>query len=68
MKITHTMYSVEVWCKKSTREAARRHGKQFNRRIERAVGEAILHAARLKIRDYISAGKLDKDFGVELER
>jgi len=67
MKITHTGYYVEVWCKKSTRAAARKHGKQFNRRIERSIGEAILQAARLKIREYIQSGKLDKDFGVELE-
>lgn len=67
MKITHTNYSIEVWCKKSTREAARRQGKQFNRDIERAIGAVILKAARLKIREYIQAGKLDKDFGVELE-
>ena len=67
MKITHTGYYIEVWCKKSTRAAARKHGKQFNRRIERSIGEAILQAARLKIREYIQSGKLDKDFGVELE-
>ncbi|HWY45325.1 MAG TPA: hypothetical protein VNX66_17635 [Candidatus Sulfotelmatobacter sp.] len=67
MKITHTTYCIEVWCKKSTRAAARRHGKQFNRRVERAIGEAILQAARLKIREYIRSSKLDKDFGVELE-
>ena len=67
MKITHTGYYVEVWCKKSTRAAARKQGKQFNRRIERAIGEAILRAARLKIRDYIQSGKLDKDFGADLE-
>lgn len=67
MKITHTNYSIEVWCKKSTRAAARRHGKQFNLGIERAIGDAILQAARLKIREYIRSGKLDKDFGVELE-
>lgn len=67
MKITHTNYCLEVWCKKSTLTAARRHGKQFNRRIERSIGEAILQAARLKIREYVRAGKLDKGFGVELE-
>jgi hypothetical protein len=67
MKITHTTYCIEVWCKKSTQEAARRHGKQFNGRIERLISEAILQAARLKIREFIQAGKLDKDFGVELE-
>jgi hypothetical protein len=67
MKITHTGYYVEVWCKKSTRAAARKHGKQFNRQIERALGDAILKAAKLKLREYIKSGKLDKGFGVELE-
>jgi hypothetical protein len=67
MKITHTTYCIEVWCKKSTLPAARRHGKQFNGRIERSIGKAMLQAARLKIREYIQAGKLDKDFGAALE-
>ena len=67
MKITHTGYYIEVWCKKSTRAAARKHGKQFNRQIERALGDAILKAAKLKLREYIKSGKLDKGFGVELE-
>ncbi len=67
MRITHTTYSIEVWCKKSTRVAARKHGKQFNARIEREIGEAILQAAKAKIREYIKSGELDKDFGVELE-
>jgi hypothetical protein len=67
MKITHTGYYIEVWCKKSTRAAARKHGKQFNRQIERALGNAILKAAKLKLREFIKLGTLDKDFGVELE-
>lgn len=67
MKITHTSYSIEVWCRKSTRAAARKHGKQFDGRIEREIGETILQAAKAKIREYITSGKLDKDFGVELE-
>jgi hypothetical protein len=67
MKITHTGYYVEVWCKKSTLAAARKHGKQFNGRIEREIGKAILQAAKAKIREYIKSGKLDKDFGAELE-
>jgi len=67
MKITHTGFYVEIWCKKSTLVAARRHGKQFNGRIERAIREAILKAAKLKIRELIESGKLDKDFGVDLE-
>ena len=67
MKITHTTYSIEVWCRKSTLTAARKHGKQFSVRIEREIGEAILQAAKAKIREYIKSGKLDKDFGVELE-
>ena len=67
MKITHTGFYVEIWCKKSTLAAARRHGKQFNGRIERAIREAILKAAKLKIRELIESGKLDKDFGVDLE-
>jgi len=67
MKITHTGYYVEVWCKKSTLAAARKHGKQFSVRIEREIGEAILQAAKAKIREYIKSGKLDKDFGVDLE-
>ena len=67
MRITHTTYSFEVWCRKSTRAAARKHGKQFNGRIEREIGEAMLQAAKAKIREYIKSGKLDKDFGAELE-
>ena len=66
MKITHTGYSIEVWCRKSTRAAARKHGKQFNRQIERALGDAILKAAKLKLRELIKLGKLDKDFGVDM--
>jgi len=67
MKITHTGFYVEIWCKKSTLAAARRHGRQFNGRIERAIREAILNAVKFKIREFIRAGKLDKDFGVDLE-
>jgi predicted DNA-binding protein (UPF0278 family) len=68
MKITHTTYCIEVRCRKSTRAAARKHGKQFNSRIEQSIGEAILRAARAKIREYIRSGKLDKTFGAELEQ
>lgn len=67
MKITHTGWYVEVWCKKSTPAAGRKHGKQFNLRIERAIRKAILTAARLKIREFVRLGKLDKDFGVDAE-
>lgn len=66
MRITHTEYSIEVWCKKSTRPAARRHGKQFNRRIDDSIRNAILQAARAVVREHIKAGRLDKDFGVGL--
>jgi hypothetical protein len=66
MKITHTGYHVEVWCKKTTRAAARKHGKQFNRKVERAIAEAILKAAKSKVRDFIQSGTLDKGFGVDL--
>lgn len=66
MRVTHTEYHVEVWCKKSTRAAARMQGKQFDRRVERAIRAAILQAARSKIRQYVQSGKLDKDFGVDV--
>ena len=66
MKITHTGWYVEIWCKKSTLSAARRHGKQFNQRIERAIRKAILKAARLQIREFVRLGKLDKGFGVDM--
>jgi hypothetical protein len=67
MKITHTGWYVEIWCKKSTPAAARKHGRQFNQRIERAIRGAILTASRLKIREFVRLGKLDKDFGVDVE-
>jgi hypothetical protein len=67
MKITHTGWYVEIWCKKSTLAAARRHGKQFNQRIERAIRKAIFKAAKLQIREFIRSGRLDKGFGVDLE-
>lgn len=66
MKVTHTEYHVEVWCKKSTLAAAREQGKQFDRSVERSIGAAILQAAQAKIREYIQSGKLDKDFGVDI--
>lgn len=67
MKITHTGWYVEIWCKKSTSDAARRHGRQFNQRIEGAIRKAILKAAKLQIREFIQSGRLDKGFGVDLE-
>jgi len=67
MKITHTGWYVEIWCKKSTSAAARRHGKQFNQRIERAIRKAILKSAKLQIREFVRSGRLDKGFGVDME-
>jgi hypothetical protein len=67
MKITHTGWYVEIWCKKSNSAANRRHGKQFNQRIERAIRIAILKAARLQIREFVRSGRLDKGFGVDME-
>lgn len=66
MKITHTEYSIEVFFACRTRASAWKVRHQFNARMERSVGDAILRAARGKVRDHIKAGRLAKGFGAEM--
>jgi len=66
MKITHTEYSVEVFFACRTRASARRVRHQFNSRIERSISDAILRAAREKVREHIKAGRLAKGFGAAM--
>jgi hypothetical protein len=66
MKITHTEYSVEIFFSCRTRASARRVRHQFNSRIERSIGDAILRAAREKVREQIKAGRLAKGFGAAM--
>jgi hypothetical protein len=63
MKVTHTEYAIEIFFACRTRASARRVGRQFTRRIERSIGDAILRAAREKVREHIRAGRLAKGFG-----
>ena len=66
-KITHTGYRVEVWCRKTTRAASRKHGKQFNKAIENSIRVAIFQAANEKVQEHIKSGKLDEGFGVTVD-
>jgi hypothetical protein len=62
LRITHTEYSVEIFFACRTRASARRVGHQFTRRTERSISDAILRAARKKVREHIRAGRLAKGF------
>ncbi len=66
MRITHTEYHVEIFFACKTRASARRHSRQFAKRVEDSVYKALLQAARKKVREHIEAGRLAKGFGVRM--
>ena len=64
MKITHMEYCVEVIFVCKTRRSARKA--RLPKRIAASIYDAILRAAKEKIREHVKAGRLPKGFGVEI--
>lgn len=66
MRITHTEYHVEVFLVCRTRAFARKCGREFTKKIERSIYDAIHEAARKKVGEHTKAGLLSKCFDVRM--
>ena len=66
MRITQTEYHVAIFFACKRRLSARKSSLQFNKVIEDSIFDAIVQAARKKVREHINAGRLGKGFGVEM--
>jgi hypothetical protein len=66
MRITHTEFQLRIYLRCKTKGSARSGRQQFTNKIEDSIHDATLDAARLKVKEFIKAGRLAKGFGVEL--
>jgi hypothetical protein len=60
-QITFTEFHVEILLRCKTRAFARKHGREFTKKIECSICDAIFQAARTKVREHVKAGGSLKD-------
>jgi hypothetical protein len=66
MRILYTEFHIENFLKCKTRAYARKHGREFTKKIEESIHDAVFQAARAKVREHFKAGRRAAGFGVEM--